>query len=161
MFAFNACRTEDSKNEEINNVPFSERTSLANLVGNVSKTGKSSSEEAYHSVMLKDNFLYEYINENLIAKIPVEISDNKVQINYPKNGQNSVAVLTLDENGNLVNELGIVFYKNESLELKNQTKGTTQKSTDPWCEMACKATHRLLGIPTWVDSICCFWEPVG
>lgn len=28
-----------------------------------------------------------------------------------------------------------------------------------WCMRACRATYRLLGLPKWVDSICCFWYP--
>lgn len=52
----------------------------------------------------------------------------------------------------MVNSSMILYYSTDTIHLHAAT------SMD-WCMRACRATHRLLGLPKWVDSICCFWYP--
>ncbi|WP_345990004.1 hypothetical protein AAEU33_20415 [Chryseobacterium sp. Chry.R1] len=56
-------------------------------------------EKIEHSIVLKDFLLYEYIGDQLIAKIPVVLKQNQIFINVPN--ESEILIFTIDINGNL------------------------------------------------------------
>ncbi len=102
-----------------------------------------------HTLVVYNNELYEFYDEELIAKIPVTVSDNTINVALPNE---EIMTLTIQENGSLTNNANIVF-ASVSIETTASLKGPVRKL----CEAACLATHRALGVPRFLDSICCFW----
>lgn len=118
-------------------------------------TISSNDEFASHTIKIDENYLYEYINSHLIAKIPIIHDGNKILIYQ---NDKLLSILIFDSNGNIKNSNNIVF----TLQYNNYPKHNDIIEFSigyDLCMRACKATHRLLGLDRELDSICCFWYP--
>ncbi len=107
------------------------------------------STDVKHTVVLFDDHLYEFYDEELASKIPVNVVGNEIEIGLPNN---DLVTLTLQSNGSLSNQADLVFSPVSISTTENFSGGVRRI-----CEAACLATHRLLGVPRFLDSICCFW----
>lgn len=114
---------------------------------------------------LRSDTIYEYVADIHIAKIPVTVQGNKIHVPYPegvvskqRDGEEYLAVLAVNPDGLLVNELGTVFAPTERDELEKASNAHIDPGYSA-CIRLCKATHRSLGVPEYLDAICCFWYP--
>jgi|GEM_PF-1969430 len=104
-----------------------------------------------HTIVLYNNTLYEFYNEELASEIPITIDNNVISVYSP---EGEIVLLTIRDDGKLENQTGLYF---------NSISLDTTKTFAPLgilkriCMEACIATHRFLGVPKFLDSICCFW----
>lgn len=107
------------------------------------------SRDVKHTIVLFEDHLYEFYDEELASKIPVTVVDNEIEIKLP---DNDIVTLTIQSNGSLSNQADL-FFNSVSIDATENFSGGVRRI----CEAACLATYRLLGVPRFLDSICCFW----
>jgi len=104
-----------------------------------------------HTIVLYNNTLYEFYNEELASEIPVTVENNKIVISSP---EGEIVFLTITDEGKLENQVGLYF---DTVSLGTTKTFASRGPLRQICMSACIATHRLLGVPKFLDSICCFW----
>lgn len=126
--------------------------------------GNADGGRALHKVVLRDSsILEEYLGKMCIARIPIIQKGNRVIVFDPYSPGYKLAELTIRENGDLVNQAGIVFPATSSLPPEVvKMEEDIMRNYDPGyetCMVLCRYTHRMLGLPKFIDRICCFWYP--
>jgi len=104
-----------------------------------------------HTIVLYNNTLYEFYNEELVSEIPVTLENNNIVIFSP---EGEIVFLTITDDGKLENQAGLYF---NAVSLKTIDMFVTHVHLKRVCVEVCITTHRLLGVPKFLDSICCFW----
>lgn len=118
---------------------------------------KSAQTTVEHSISINNNKLNEYVDGHLIAEIPFEINGTSIIIYHPENENIVLSEMTINDDNSITNPQGIIFsFIEEDINTDVVNKSA---ATMDLCLYLCKATHRTLGLPQWVDSICCFWYP--
>lgn len=157
---FNSCNSDSPVKEIVENGQWNETISSDIIFGNnkdiYNKNGNNNLID--HSLILENNTIYEYLDGDLIAEIPVKIDDKSIIIYHPINENQILSVLKINEDGSMTNAQGLTFLASDG-EIKKSKQSIKSKvqAKGPWCEAICRATHRSLGVPRWLDSICCFW----
>lgn len=126
--------------------------------------GNADGGRALHKVVLRDSsILEEYLGKICIARLPIIQKGNRVIVFHPYSPEYKLAELTIRENGDLVNQAGIVFPATRSLPPEVvKMEEDIMRNYDPGyktCRVLCRYTHRMLGLPKFIDRICCFWYP--
>ncbi len=139
---------------------WSEKVSIHKLMENESYSLRNMdvlSTTVEHSISFSNNKLREYIDGQIIAEIPISIVNNNIIIYHPTDTNQVFSILTINDNHTITNQAGFIFTHKEGN--VNTSVHLHAAASMDLCMRACRATHRLLGLPKWVDSICCFWYP--
>jgi hypothetical protein len=123
---------------------------------NINEDSNKSQGTVEHSIAIVDNKFNEYIDGHLIAEIPFEQVGNKLVILKP-NSNEILTELILNDDGSLTNPQNITYqFVEGNINISEQTEKSMPRPRQI-CQVMCIATHRFLGVPRWLDSICCFW----
>lgn len=166
---------------EANSGYWEEQISKSDFLSTYSNTGESKQTEKLienlpavikHSLVIKDGFLVEYMtftkdNYTPISKFPIIVERNKITVLHPSGDNEVVSSFYIDRKGQLSHDTQFAFkYINSDFQSDYDIFKNSQARAAVYpcpgldlCIIACKATHRSLDIPYWMDSICCFWWP--